>query len=237
MRGWRYLRKHEVDYNILCTVNAANQQHGRAVYRFFRDELGASLASHPDHRARHRQRSRSPTRAGARNRPPAPTSTHADRQPGHRAHGGRRAIRAFPHRHLREWVRHDVGQVYVQMFDVTLEAFFGVIVASNATGHGLVLEHNGEILHLRSLRRAEEQARQHPPDPHDRADCFARRSASSARTNATCSPPSAKVCKSSTGATAAARRTGSRCRATASWATTFARASSCSSPTPGRPST
>ena len=41
MRGWRYLRKHEVDFNILCTVNAANQQHGRAVYRFFRDELGA----------------------------------------------------------------------------------------------------------------------------------------------------------------------------------------------------
>ena len=41
MRGWRYLRKHEVDFNILCTVNAANQQHGRTVYRFFRDELGA----------------------------------------------------------------------------------------------------------------------------------------------------------------------------------------------------
>jgi hypothetical protein len=41
MRGWRVPRKHEVDFNILCTVNAANQQHGRAVYRFFRDELGA----------------------------------------------------------------------------------------------------------------------------------------------------------------------------------------------------
>ena len=26
---------------ILCTVNAANQDHGRTVYRFFRDELGA----------------------------------------------------------------------------------------------------------------------------------------------------------------------------------------------------
>ena len=41
MRGHSYLRKHEVDFNILCTVNAANQQHGRKVYRFFRDELGA----------------------------------------------------------------------------------------------------------------------------------------------------------------------------------------------------
>ena len=41
MRGWQYLRKHGVEVNILCTVNAANQNHGRAVYRFFRDELGA----------------------------------------------------------------------------------------------------------------------------------------------------------------------------------------------------
>ncbi len=41
MRGWRCLRQHGVDFNILCTVNAANQQHGRAVYRFFRDELKA----------------------------------------------------------------------------------------------------------------------------------------------------------------------------------------------------
>src|SRR5579863_2780081 len=41
MQGWRFLRKHGVEFNILCTVNAANQAHGRRVYRFFRDELGA----------------------------------------------------------------------------------------------------------------------------------------------------------------------------------------------------
>ena len=41
MEGWRALRRHDVDFNILCTVNAANEKHGRAVYRFFRDELGA----------------------------------------------------------------------------------------------------------------------------------------------------------------------------------------------------
>lgn len=41
MRGWQALRRHGVDFNILCTVNAANEQHGRAVYRFFRDEMGA----------------------------------------------------------------------------------------------------------------------------------------------------------------------------------------------------
>ena len=41
MKGWRALRRHDVEFNILCTVNAANQHHGRTVYRFFRDELGA----------------------------------------------------------------------------------------------------------------------------------------------------------------------------------------------------
>ena len=35
------LRRHGVEFNILCTVNAANEKHGRRVYRFFRDELGA----------------------------------------------------------------------------------------------------------------------------------------------------------------------------------------------------
>lgn len=42
MRGWQALRRHAVEFNILCTVNAANQNHGRTVYRFFRDELGAN---------------------------------------------------------------------------------------------------------------------------------------------------------------------------------------------------
>src|SRR5262249_38809076 len=41
MRGLGFLRSHGVRFNILCTVNAANGDHGRRVYRFFRDELGA----------------------------------------------------------------------------------------------------------------------------------------------------------------------------------------------------
>ena len=39
MRGWEYLRKHRVEYNILCTVHAANADYPLEVYRFFRDEL------------------------------------------------------------------------------------------------------------------------------------------------------------------------------------------------------
>jgi len=47
-----------------------------------------------------------------------------------------------------EWVRHDIGQVYVQMFDVTLEAAFGrhlSCIHAPACGLGPVLEHNGDV--------------------------------------------------------------------------------------------
>ena len=32
MRGWRLLRQHRIEFNILCTVNAANEKHGAVVY-------------------------------------------------------------------------------------------------------------------------------------------------------------------------------------------------------------
>ena len=38
MNGLALLKKHRVDYNILCTVNAVNGDHPLEVYRFFRDE-------------------------------------------------------------------------------------------------------------------------------------------------------------------------------------------------------
>jgi uncharacterized protein len=47
-----------------------------------------------------------------------------------------------------EWVRHDVGTVYVQLFDVTLEAFFGrhlLCIHAPTCGHGPALEHNGDL--------------------------------------------------------------------------------------------
>lgn len=37
MKAARLLRKHKVDFNILTTVHAANQDHPLEVYRFLRD--------------------------------------------------------------------------------------------------------------------------------------------------------------------------------------------------------
>jgi len=41
IRGLDYLKKHQVEFNILSTVHANNGDHGLEVYRFFRDDLEA----------------------------------------------------------------------------------------------------------------------------------------------------------------------------------------------------
>ena len=82
MRGWECLNRHGVDFNILCTVNAANADHPVEVYRFFRDELQDQLHPvHPDRRTRdagdaaagqprlERARQRSAAAVSARGRP------------------------------------------------------------------------------------------------------------------------------------------------------------------------
>lgn len=47
-----------------------------------------------------------------------------------------------------EWIRHDVGRVYVQLFDVTLEAYFGrhlLCIHTPTCGLGPALEYNGDL--------------------------------------------------------------------------------------------
>ena len=149
MQGWRHLRRHGVEFNILCTVNAANEKHGRTVYRFFRDELGAKWVQFIPIVERateetHRDRQPGLERA-ARQQAPA---LHADRQPGHGALGRRRAVRPLPRGYLRRVGAPRRGQVYVQLFDVTLEAYFGrhlLCIHAPTCGYGPALESNGDL--------------------------------------------------------------------------------------------
>ena len=41
MKGLEVFKRHQVDWNVPTTVHAVNGDHGREVYRFLRDELGA----------------------------------------------------------------------------------------------------------------------------------------------------------------------------------------------------
>ncbi len=149
MQGWRQLRRHEVDFNILCTVNAANENHGREVYRFFRDELGARWMQFIPIVERATERTLPIANLGWSDRPGAKRLLYT--QSGNLVTGrsvGSEQYGRFLVDIFEEWVRHDVGQVFVQLFDVTLEAYFGrhlLCVHAPTCGYGPALEYNGDL--------------------------------------------------------------------------------------------
>ncbi|MFL6162481.1 MAG: anaerobic sulfatase maturase [Jatrophihabitantaceae bacterium] len=131
IRGLDRLRAHGVRWNALTTVNRANEEHGATVYAFLRDELGAEhiqfipIVERPAPGG-------IPTGATVTDRSVTP--------PGY----GRFLVEVFD-----DWVRHDVGRVFVQMFDSTLASFLDVpgslCVHSETCGTALALEHNGDL--------------------------------------------------------------------------------------------
>ena len=149
MQGWQQLRRHEVDFNILCTVNAANEKHGRTVYRFFRDEMGAKWIQFIPIVERATEETLAIANQGWSEQPGRKRllytqtgSLVTERSVGGEQYGH------FLVDVFEEWVRHDIGQVYVQLFDVTLEAYFGrhlLCIHAPTCGYGPALEHNGDL--------------------------------------------------------------------------------------------
>jgi uncharacterized protein len=124
MAGLAALRRHDVDWNALTTVHAANEASGRAVYRFLRDDCGA----------RYVQFIPIVERDGG---------AVTDRSVSPDGYG-RFLIDVFE-----DWVRRDIGEVYVQMFDVALANWYGeppgLCVHSETCGRALAMEHNGDV--------------------------------------------------------------------------------------------
>jgi uncharacterized protein len=126
IRGWRCLRKHGVDVNVLCTVHAVNGNHGVEVYRFFRDVLKTEFIQFIPI-----------VELAASGTEVTERSVGADQW-------GRFMIDVFD-----EWVKRDVGKVYVQMFDAALASWVGasqsMCIFSETCGSALALEHNGDL--------------------------------------------------------------------------------------------
>jgi uncharacterized protein len=144
MRGLGFLRDGGVEWNALTTVHAANGDHGAAVYRFLRDDLGARFVQFIPIIERVTEESTEEWKSW-RDRPLY--SQHGDAVT-HRSvtpeQYGRFLIDVFD-----EWVRRDVGEVFVQMFDVALANWHGeppsLCVHSETCGLALALEHNGDL--------------------------------------------------------------------------------------------
>ena len=124
MTGLALLREHGVEFNILATVHAANADRPIEVYRFLRDEVDARFIQFIPIVQREG--------GGVSAR-----SVVAEQF-------GRFLIAVFD-----EWVRRDVGRVFVQIFDVALAAWVGappgLCVFDETCGNALVLEHNGDL--------------------------------------------------------------------------------------------
>jgi uncharacterized protein len=149
MAGLDVLKRHQVDWNVLTTVHAVNGGHGRAVYTFLRDQLGASFIQFIPIIERATEQTLPIADAGwGRGVRGRPLYTQHGDLVTHRSVGpaqyGKFLIDVFE-----EWVRHDVGTVYVQMFDTTLANFHGahggLCVHAETCGTQLALEHNGDL--------------------------------------------------------------------------------------------
>lgn len=149
MKGLDRLRAHRVEFNILCTVNAANQAHGRRVYQFFRDELGATWIQFIPIVERATAETLDIANLGWSANPRGKRLLYTqtgtlvtNRSVGAKQYG------QFLVDVFEEWARRDVGKVYVQLFDVTLEACFGrykLCIHAPTCGYGPALEYNGDL--------------------------------------------------------------------------------------------
>jgi len=131
MAGLAILKKHRVEFNILTTVHAANVEHGVAVYRALRDEIGTQFMQFIPIVERDNA-----------------TGFQEGEQVTDRSltgeQYGRFLISIFD-----EWVRRDVGRVFVQIFDVALAAWSGerpgLCIFEETCGHAMAMEHNGDL--------------------------------------------------------------------------------------------
>ncbi len=135
MRGIRLLQAHEVEFNILTTVNHVNANYPLEVYHFIRDEIGSDWMQFIPVVERINEDGLTLYQEGT--------------QVSERSVGSEQFGR-FLSEIFDEWVRHDVGRVYVQTFEATLRNWLGMessgmCVFNKTCGQGLAIEHNGDL--------------------------------------------------------------------------------------------
>lgn len=135
MKGLQLLQKHGVKHNILTTVNRVNGDYPLEVYRFLRDELSAEWIQFIP------IVERIDTTGAADDLRGTATSNRSVRP---------EQFGAFLATVFDEWVRNDVGKVFVQTFEAAVANWAGLpssglCVFDETCGQGVALEHNGDL--------------------------------------------------------------------------------------------
>jgi len=134
MRAARLMQQNHVEFNILTTVHAANSDHPLEVYRFLRDQVRTQFIQLIPIVERVNERGEVGNQEGNE-------VTDRSVKP---EQWGRFLISIFE-----EWVRRDVGRVFVQMFDAALASWVGappaMCIFAETCGKAVALEHNGDL--------------------------------------------------------------------------------------------
>lgn len=140
MEGIRLLNKYDVEWNAMAVVNDITAASPLEFYRFFRDRLGCRYLQFTpvvERIRRHEDGRHLAHLLDAQDCPMAPFSVTPD------------TWGKFLNTIFDEWVRNDIGEMFVQIFDATLANWMGVTPGlcslSNWCGHAAVMEYNGDV--------------------------------------------------------------------------------------------
>jgi len=146
MRGLKLLKEHKVEYNVLACVARETAKRPLDIYRFFKDEGVEFIQFTP---VVERTTDAVGAHQGLRLAGPA-VLDKKDQQ------GDVTPWSVIPEEYgdfliniYEDWVRHDVGTVFVMNFEWVLNAWIGnpspVCVHARTCGRSVVIEHNGDV--------------------------------------------------------------------------------------------
>ena len=139
MQGIKLLKKHGVEWNAMAVVNAYNANHPLEFYRFFKENGCQFLQFTPivERQTRHED-GRTLASLADKDEISLSEASVAPEQWGY-----------FLCAIFDEWVRKDVGKIFVEIFDCTLANWMGIspgiCAYSKECGHAGVMEHNGDV--------------------------------------------------------------------------------------------
>ena len=146
MRGLALLRKYRIAFNVLVTVTNAVASHPDEVYRFIRREGITHVQFNPVVERAPDQNEHAIgltfARPGqvSRSRPVQAVTPHSV---------GAEQYGDFLIAIFNQWVRNDVGSIYVMNFEWALTSFLGlpstVCLFAENCGRALIVEHNGDV--------------------------------------------------------------------------------------------
>ena len=120
VKGLKLLQKHDVEFDILCTVNSTNADHPQEIYEYFRDELGVNYYHFIPIVEKSQDFSVKPDQYGK-----------------------------FLTEIFNQWIQNDVGTVFVRTFDNALASWVQApqtaCVFAPTCGTALIMMPNGDV--------------------------------------------------------------------------------------------